>query len=397
MKVQILLDPASNAVDNAMQENVMRMIATELRRTHAVDILNSGVKTSQEVCRQLLAQDYDVLLTYNRSGTDIRDSDGVPVLSKIQVCNVAWLTEHPLCFYDKYLASQSNRHFIFANESHAAFAAHMGLKGSFSSSLFGSTVQVPGKQHRNRKFDVCVAAQWRGPAEDNAFWLRENKATQDFFRDVVDLHDHEPNRDTFMTYLTAATARGVDIQAGPGHAVAMRAVYWYMRKLERIRMVNALVESGLSVALIGGDSWKSVLRPSPRLTLLPACTHQAVVQWYRDARTVVCTNGYNGASERVFDAMSAGALVVSEDAPHLVSALGDSAAAFFYRPNRLHDRVGELAELIRSGRSQEIANSGRQSFVEGHTWRQRIDAFSEVLEQLADQQGCEARTNRVVH
>ena len=147
-------------------------------------------------------------------------------------------------------------------------------------------------------------------------------------------------------------------------------------------MVNALVESGLSVALIGGDSWKSVLRPSPRLTLLPACTHQAVVQWYRDARTVVCTNGYNGASERVFDAMSAGALVVSEDAPHLVSALGDSAAAFFYRPNRLHDRVGELAELMRSGRSQVMADSGRRLLVQGHTWQHRVAALGEVLVQV---------------
>lgn len=391
MKVQILLDPASNAVDNSMQENIMQTIAIELRRTHEVEILNSGSKPVEEVCSRLLAQDYDILLTYNRSGTDIRDSDGVPVLSKISACNVAWLTEHPLCFHDKYLASQANRHFIFVNESHAAFAAHMSLQGSFSTSLFGSTVQVPGKQHRNRKFDVCVAAQWRGPAEANAFWLRENKATQDFFRDVVDLHDHEPNRDTFMAYLTAATARGIDIQAGAGHAVAMRAVYWYMRKLERIRMVQALVDSGLSVALIGGDSWKSVLRPSPRLTLLPACTHQAVVQWYRDARSIVCTNGYNGASERVFDAMSAGALVVSEDAPHLVSALEPSGAAFFYRPNRLHDRVGELAELIRSGRSQEMADSGRRLLVEGHTWQQRVEALGKVLEQLVAPQGCAAQ------
>jgi len=65
-----------------------------------------------------------------------------------------------------------------------------------------------------------------------------------------------------------------------------------------------------------------------------------------------------------------------------------SGAAFFYRPNRLHDRVGELAELIRSGRSQEMADSGCRLLVEGHTWKQRVEALDKVLEQLAAPQGC---------
>ena len=168
------------------------------------------------------------------------------------------------------------------------------------------------------------------------------------------------------------------------HVPAMRAVYWYMRKLERINMVKALVESGLSVALIGGDSWKDVLPSSPKLTLLPACAHQAAVQWYREARSVVCTNGYNGASERVFDGMSAGALVVSEDAPHLAGTFAHGVEAFMYRPNQIQDRMGELTEVLRSGASQKWADCGQEAFLRGHTWLHRVQALNSVLEQVVD-------------
>ena len=386
MKIAVFLDEVSNAIDNAMQWAIMTRISESLHDQELliIDPLKIG---KQEAVRILMQQEYDVLLTYNKTGTDLKvrldDGSEASLLSVINRKHVAWLTEHPLTFYDQYMSSQSDRHFIFPNESHAFFAESMGLSGSFSTQMFGSSPAKSIAPFTEREFDVCIAAQWRGPAEANAFWITMTGKTREFFEDVVYLQDTIETRDTFTAFLAAAKHHGIDEREILKAGSAMRAIYWYARKKERIKLVQDFASSGLKVAIIGGEDWKEVLPNCDNLFFTEPVAHEHLKKWYQNSKSVVTMNNFHGANERVFDAMAAGCLVFGECAPSLMHLMGEDNAVF-YEPNKACDKIGELEQLIRTGSARNMAQSGTDRFMAEHTWQHRGEYLSALMIDLMD-------------
>jgi len=384
MKIAVYLDEVSNSIDNAMQWAIMSRISESLhdQELMIIDPLAIG---KEEAIRVLMQQDYDALLTYNKTGTDLKirldDGTEASLLSAIHRKHVAWLTEHPLTFYDQYMSSQCDRHFIFPNESHSFFAESMGLQGSFSTQMFGSSPAKEIAPFMAREFDVCIAAQWRGPAEANAFWRTLTGKTREFFEDVVYLQDIIETRDTFTAFLAAAKHHGMDEKEIVHAGSAMRAIYWYARKKERIKLVQDFACSGLKVALIGGEDWKEVLPNHENMYFVEPVAHEHLKKWYQNCKSVVTMNNFHGANERVFDAMAAGCLVFGECAPTLMEQLGRENAVF-YEPNKAIDKISDLKQLIKSGSAKKMAETGTDRFMASHTWRHRGDYLSALMTEL---------------
>lgn len=386
MKIAVYLDEVSNSIDNAMQWAIMRRISESLNNQELliIDPLTIG---KEEAIRVLMQQEYDVLLTYNKTGTDLKvrldDRNETSLLSVINRKHVAWLTEHPLTFYDQYMSSQCDRHFIFSNESHAFFAESMGLRGSFSTQMFGSSPAKTIAPFMRREFDVCIAAQWRGTADANAFWRTMTGKTREFFEDVVYLQDTIETRDTFTAFLAAAKHHGIDEREILKAGSAMRAIYWYARKKERIKLVQDFASTGMKVAIIGGEDWKEVLPNHDNMFFAEPVAHEDLKKWYQNSKSVVTMNNFHGANERVFDAMAAGCLVFGECAPSLMPILGENNAVF-YEPNKACDKVGELEHLIRTGSAADMAQCGTHRFLAEHTWQHRGDNLCALLIELMD-------------
>ncbi len=383
MKIAVFLDEVSNAIDNAMQWAIMGKISTHL--TSAQIKIIDPIKLGKTIAiEKLLEQDYDVLLTYNKTGTDLtveRNGQNCSVMSLIERKHIAWLTEHPLTFYDQYIKSPCDRHYIFPNESHALFAEKMGLVGSYSVQMFGSQPIPNLPSHKERDYDVCIAAQWRGPAEGNAFWQNSKGKTLEFFQDVMYLQDNLDTRDTFTAFQAAAKHHGLPESEIIKGANAMRALYWYARKKERINLVRDFAESGLKIALIGGESWKSVLPNHDNIHFVEPIQHEDLKEWYKNSKAVVTMNNFNGANERVFDAMAAGATLFSENAPSLQDILGNNQA-IFYEPNKACERIEELRNVLNDQNAENMASMAYENFINNHTWRHRGEYLTSIIEQL---------------
>jgi hypothetical protein len=385
MKVAVYLDEVSNSIDNSMQWAIMSKLSRSLAGVEliVIDPIKIGKYESTEI---LLKQDYDVLLTYNKTGTNLRiDYDGQyrSVLSLIKRKHIAWLTEHPLTFYDQYYNSPCDRHYIFPNESHGLFAGAMGLVGAYSVQMFGSQpiMQVPS--YAAREYDVCIAAQWRGSEKENAFWLHSKGKTREFFEDILYLQDSLENRDTFTAFIIAAKHHGVPEQEIVNSASAMRAMYWYARKKERINLVRDFAKSGLKIALIGGQAWKSVLEQHDNIHFIEPVHHDELQNWYLNSKSVVTMNNFNGANERVFDSMAAGALLFSENAPSLVEMLGTSQA-LFYEPNKAGERIEELCQTLQGAQGRYMAEAARHTFECAHTWQHRGAYLTALFSNLVE-------------
>ena len=126
MKVLFYIDGVSNSVDNDVQRDVMSKLGQSLNEQAQIEIVDTSKMDKSKAYSTVEKQDYDILFTYNRTGTDIaiRNKTGY-MLKNIERMHVCWLVEHPITFYANYLQSENNRHYIFPNESHAFFAQSM--------------------------------------------------------------------------------------------------------------------------------------------------------------------------------------------------------------------------------------------------------------------------------
>jgi hypothetical protein len=162
----------------------------------------------------------------------------------------------------------------------------------------------------------------------------------------------------------------------------MRAIYWYARKKERIKLVGDFASSGMKVALIGGHAWKAVLPTSENITVIEPLDHEELKRWYLKSKSVVTMNNYHGANERVFDAMAAGCLVFCENAPILRTVLGDQQA-MFYEPNKACDKLEELEALLNTELAIEMAQRAHENFLAAHTWKHKGEYLSNLFRQFA--------------
>lgn len=379
MKVAIYLDNVSNAVDNCMQRGIMENIANELEQEHDVMFIDPVQLGMSQAKDKIRLEEYDILLTYNKTGTDLYFEDGVGkkinLLSTLKTPHIAWLTEHPVTFFDQYLASEGNTHYIFPNESHAFFAQMIGLKGSYSCQMFGSNPEKEFPKLSERPFDICVAAQWRGPAENNEIWRNSNSKTKNFFNEVIQLQEIEENRDSFTAYLAAATHYGLDVSDFKKHAIFVRALYWYARKAERIKLVQDLASSGLKILLIGGNEWEKVLSKPYDITFVPPCTHKDLRKWYKMSKMVATVNNFNGANERVFDAKACGSMVLCEASPTLTSIADDQIV--FYKPHHLTDNLEAVHDKLNDNSNQSYISYGGLN-----SWKDRVDLLKLTMDQL---------------
>lgn len=382
MKILFYIDGVSNSVDNDVQRDVMTKLGQSMAEEFKIEIVDTSKMDKSKAYSIVEKQDYDILFTYNRTATEIESpTKNGNMLKNIERMHVCWLTEHPLTFYTNYLHSENKRHYIFPNESHAFFSKSMGLNGSYSTQLFGSDL-TKNNIFSKRKYEICIAAQWRGPETANAFWENSNKKTREFFEAVLELQESDENRDTFVAYAAAAQYFGFDISDRKLHAQAMRSIYWYARKKERIQLVKDAVASGLNIILIGGEIWKSVLENTDNVTFLPECTHQELRAIYADSKSVVNLNAANGACERAFDSLAAGSMLITEESQELKILFETKKAAVFYKPNHAKERMSEFKELIKTNRWMDIAYQGNKIFSTGHTWQHRSKYLQGIFNEL---------------
>lgn len=384
MKIVLFVDNASNAIDNSMQRNIIAKINNELSKIYDTLLIDPLIIGIEESINILLKQQYDIVFTYNKTGTNLiinneLNSSSNFVFSNIKKLHICWLTEHPITFYEQYLQSQNNRHYIFTNETHSKFANEMDLQGSYSSCLFGSTPIKNYKNIKNRLYDICIAVQWRGFDSENEIWKNMDDKIKSFFRDVINLEELDSNKDIYNAYLIAAVIHKVNIEDKILHAKNMRGVYWYIRRLERIKLVQDIANTGLKILLIGGDQWKKVIPNSKNITFVPPCNQETVIEYYKMSKSVVCTNCYNGASERVFDALAAGSIAITENSPALRNILIDKESCIFYTPNKFSEIKDDIISFLKNNNSAKIAEAGNSIFLKNHTWESRAKFISNII------------------
>lgn len=394
MKIAIYLDEVNQAIDNSMQWSVMRHIGQELLKKDEVVFIDPLKLGAIESLKKIKKQDYDILLTYNKTGANlIEESTGQNLMSLLEVPQVSWLVEHPVTFYADYKKTNSaNRVYIFPNNTHNLFAKKMGMQGQYSSLLFASSEKKITTHFKDRPYDVCIAAQWRGEADSNAFWESMTGFEKKFFEEINQLQNTKDGVDVFLAFSAVAEYYNIPQENITDFAPALKALYWHARKNERIKMVKDMAASGMKILLVGGDGWKNILQEKNQVTIVPPCTHDRLTDYYMNSRAVVSTNCSNGANERTFDAQSCGAISIVENSVTLENNFEDMQDIIFYDRLNLVNKVSAIEEAVKNtSKGISISEKGIDKFINNNTWRHRVSDLYKVLEKTYSNQvsvGC---------
>lgn len=384
--IGIWIDDANHPVDNIMQRQTVSALAGALCEHFKIQWIDGHKMGHEAAVKAVLAEDYDALFLYNKSGTRFQDAQQRRILSWLNKPRVSWLVEHPVTFATDYLPCESEQtHYVFAHEHHANFMYGAGSQASYSCMPFGGYVQAREQQvpRAERPFDICVAASWRGSETSNVFWRNSTPTVSKFYEDVLLLQDQDEHRDIFNAYILAAKINDIAITDVKDHIIAMKALYWYERKRERINLVRDLCATGLKVLLIGDEGWREVIGEAPNVTRIDPCTHEALFAWYGQSKSVACMNNFNGANERIFDALGAGALPLVENDTQLIASLNEDLT-FTYRPNEFKSVAQALPEWLAQRDGDEVLEQANAFMQAGHTWSDRAESLAQVLTQLVN-------------
>jgi spore maturation protein CgeB len=95
---------------------------------------------------------------------------------------------------------------------------------------------------------------------------------------------------------------------------------------------------------------------------------------------VATINNYNGANERVFDAMSCACILFSESSPELIEKISFKENVY-YSPNNANKSIEILNEKIKTT-SNEIGHKNMSLFNLNHTWTNRANYLINLTSEM---------------
>ena len=157
----------------------------------------------------------------------------------------------------------------------------------------------------------------------------------------------------------------------------------YARSYVRGKAVQVLVDGGIKVAVFGGG-WEELECAHPENLILGKGVNSItclkmislakmslnVMPWFKD-----------GAHDRIFNTLLNGALLITDSSIYLDEILRDGENCLLYDPENMEmlaDRVKKL--LDDPEKMKQIIHAGYELAANGHTWQDRADFLSEIIE-----------------
>jgi Glycosyl transferases group 1 len=159
----------------------------------------------------------------------------------------------------------------------------------------------------------------------------------------------------------------------------LRTPLTYLRHLDRINIIQSLVDAGLPVTICG-HGWRDYFGERDHVNFIDRqVDFNDMPGLYENAKIAINLNAGNGACERAIHAALAGAAVVSDFSKNLAEAFksGDEIAFFNrVRPAGVAEAVGALLE---SDRGEAVAQAGYARASRSGLWRHRAEKLVEFL------------------
>lgn len=335
----------------------------------------NGAAPSGPLATELQATRYDAALSFSSFFGGVTLGDGRSLFDALGVKFVGWQLDHPIYAPQSLVSALQGRCAVYSHPNHLRYARAVKLPGRGMAMLpGGEPPPVPVKDYRARERPVFVAATWNG--EPQRLWEQAaDSPGKRLLCGVVDrlLADREASVLDAFNATSAKLKLGARLGEDPSFDAQMRNFLCepltYVRNVDRINVIRALVDAGLPVTICG-TGWEAFLGERRNVAYVGRAKFEDLPGLYGDSRVVLNLNAGNGACERAVYAALAGAAVASDYSQPLNELFGGEGIGFFNRakPATAVNVVGRLLEL---NEGEAVARKGQAKVMQSGLWRDR--------------------------
>lgn len=150
-------------------------------------------------------------------------------------------------------------------------------------------------------------------------------------------------------------------------------IEYYCKGKDRFDLLMTLHE--FEIHLFGqsskGGSWSEKLKGISHVRVYDALSYEESLQLLKKAKVVLNSSPQfrQGSHERVFNALKAGCIALTNENPYLQGEFGQDSGILYYHPSKKKELVDKLKEVL-EGESKQV-QKGRELLFEKHTWDNR--------------------------
>jgi hypothetical protein len=327
---------------------------------------------------------YDAVISISSFFGAVDLGDGRSLFDALGVKFVGWQLDHPIYTPQSLARVVQNRYSIYSNRNHLRYAEALKLPGRGTTMLPGAALpEEAPKDFKSREWPLFIVATYRG--EPQRLWEQTaDSSGKRLLKGVIDelMGDREAslidafNRTSAKLRLGAEFGKDAEFDAMIGDF--LREPLTYVRNLDRLRIIRALVEAGLPVTLCG-TGWSSYFGQRKNVTYLENVEFTQLPTLYNNSQVVLNLNAGNGGSERAIYAAMAGAAVVSDYGAQLDNFFGGGDGIAFFNRAKPATAAHVAGGLIESDRGEKMARKGYDRAVAGGLWRHRASELVDFI------------------
>jgi hypothetical protein len=335
-----------------------------------------GVGQTAPLVAELQSARPDAIVSFSSFYGDLTLGNGVSLFDALGVKFIGWQLDHPIYVPKALHRALQGRYAIYSNRNHLRYAQAVKLPGRGVTLMPGGELPAAAmKDHGARDVPILVAATWNGVPE--RLWEQTpDSPGKQLLMGVIDALMQDPKASLLDAFNGAAAKLGLGARLGDDPAFDammhdfLREPLTYVRNIDRINIIKALVDGGLPVTICG-PGWEGLLGERKNVTYRGRIDFKDIQATYGDARVVLNLNASNGASERAIYAGLAGAAVVSDASDELDALLGEGRGVAFFNRTRPETVAQVVGDLVESGQAEAMGRQAHDTLAGSGLWRHR--------------------------
>lgn len=321
---------------------------------------------------------YDAIVSFNAIHADESvqlDGKTHYLFNMLPIKHICWMVDDVVYHLKRLRAHNLNRITLFTSDFHTQTAQSLGFDGVFQQKLSAGYVRQETKPHALRRYDVAIAASWMG--HDTPFWLGYDPHLKAIIEETVLCLEQAVICNAYPLFTSKLKAMNLTLTTTALQYV-LSEIHSYIRKKDRLIMIQKIVDTGMKVALIG-TGWKVLFSTKANVSYVEDTNYAMISALYEEARVVVNLNAENGACERVFDGIESGAMIFSDFSNALYRMFSSDQGVLFYQKHQADESIKALTMTLAQQQTQVLAKKAQEIVAQGHTWKHRAEMLYELI------------------
>ncbi len=382
MKIGIIKGASTNNVLRTFADRLAAGVEVNGHESTVFDITQENILAG--LITTLRRERYDAVVSFNAMTGELMGPEQRGLLELAGIPYIGWLVDHPCYHYHRLTTPNEYRWTLCPSTDHIDFLEGAGVGGLWQHMLGAADPQPEATcDFARRSIPVMFAATWM--REPDKFWEHiTSETTRAIVEDVIERAMDDGDVSVTRAFADAMAAYGQPLRIDAGIARITAAILYFIRKHDRLKLVGELAKSGLPVTLYG-KGWKENLAHHGNLEFVDDVPADELNRRYAAAKFVLNINAANGASERAFAAMQAGACVLSDQNELLAAAAEPGKEIVFFDRRRPDVLAQALGDLLESGQGEDIAARGMRNAQARHTWTHRSAQLLQWIAESAEE------------